>query len=44
MLGVIGGKINIGPKFILNATVLFALTDGGLKPKPTPVIGFDYVF
>jgi len=44
VLGVIGGKINIGPKFILNATVLFALTDGGLKPKPTPVIGFDYVF
>jgi len=44
VLGVIGGKINLGKTFILNATLLFAMTDGGLKPKPTPVIGFDYVF
>jgi len=44
MLGVAGGKINLGGTFLLNLTVLFPMTDDGLKPKPTPVIGFDYVF
>jgi hypothetical protein len=44
MLGVLGGKVNLGGTFLLNITVLFPLSDNGLKPKPTPVIGFDYVF
>ena len=44
MLGVVGGKINLGGSFLLNLSVLFAMNDAGLKPKPTPVIGFDYVF
>jgi hypothetical protein len=44
MLGVVGGKINLGGTFLLNVTVLFAMSDDGLKPTPTPVIGFDYVF
>jgi hypothetical protein len=44
LLGVVGGKINLGGTFLLNLTVLFPMTDDGLKPKPTPVIGFDYVF
>jgi hypothetical protein len=44
LLGVIGGKINLGGTFLLNLTVLVPMTDAGLKPKPTPVIGFDYVF
>lgn len=44
VLGVVGGKFNLGGSFILNATVLFPLSKGGLKPKPTPVIGLDYVF
>lgn len=44
LLGVVGGKINLGSTFLLNLTVLFPMTDDGLKPKPTPVIGFDYVF
>ena len=44
MLGVVGGKVNLGGTFLLNVTVLFAMSDDGLKPKPTPVIGFDYVF
>jgi hypothetical protein len=44
MLGVIGGKINIAGTFLLNVTVLIPMSDDGLKPKPTPVIGFDYVF
>jgi hypothetical protein len=44
LLGVVGGKINLGGTFLLNVTVLFQMNDAGLKPKPTPVIGFDYVF
>ena len=44
LLGVAGGKINLGGTFLLNLTVLFQLNDDGLKAKPTPVIGFDYVF
>ena len=41
---VLGAKFNIGSTFLLNVSVLFSMTDNGLKPKPTPVIGFDYVF
>jgi hypothetical protein len=44
VLGVVGGKINLGGTFLLNVTLLFQMNDAGLKPKPTPVIGFDYVF
>ena len=44
LLGIVGAKINIGKTLLLNASVLFSMTDNGLKPKPTPVIGFDYVF
>jgi len=44
MLGVVGGKFNVFGKFLVNASLLFAMSDDGLKPKPTPVIGFDYVF
>jgi hypothetical protein len=44
LLGVIGAKFNIGGTFLLNVSVLFPMTDNGLKPKPTPVVGFDYVF
>jgi hypothetical protein len=44
LLGIIGAKINIGKTLLLNASLLFAMNDNGLKPKPTPVIGFDYVF
>jgi len=44
LLGVLGGKINLGGTFLLNVTVLFQMNDEGLKAKPTPVIGFDYVF
>lgn len=44
ILGVIGGKVNLGGTFLLNITVLVPMNDAGLKAKPTPVIGFDYVF
>jgi hypothetical protein len=44
LLGVVGGKVNITGTLLLNVTVLFPMNSQGLKPKPTPVIGFDYVF
>jgi hypothetical protein len=44
LLGVVGGKINLGSTLLLNITLLFPMSDDGLKPNPTPVIGFDYVF
>ena len=44
LLGVVGGKINLGGTFLLNLSLLFPLNDDGLKAKPTPVVGFDYVF
>jgi hypothetical protein len=44
LLGVIGAKINVAKTLLLNANVLFPLSDGGLKPKPTLVVGLDYVF
>ena len=44
LLDVVGGKVNLGGAFLLNVTVLFQMNDAGLKAKPTPVIGFDYVF
>jgi hypothetical protein len=44
LLGVVGAKINIAKTLLLNANVLFPMSDGGLKPKPTLVLGLDYVF
>jgi hypothetical protein len=44
LLGIIGGKVNIGRGLLVNAGVLFPLTNSGLQPKVTPFIGFDYVF
>jgi len=44
LLGVVGGKVNVAGKLLLNFSLLFAMTSDGLKPKPTPVVGFDYVF
>jgi hypothetical protein len=44
LLGVVGGKINLGGTFLLNLNLLIPMTNDGLKAKPTPVVGFDYVF
>jgi hypothetical protein len=44
LLGVVGAKINVARTLLLNANVLFPMSDGGLKPKPTLVLGLDYVF
>jgi hypothetical protein len=45
VLGVVGAKFNIpGTSLLLTGNVLFPLTDAGLRPKVTPVIGLDYSF
>lgn len=44
VLGVAGGKVNLTGTLLLNVTVLFPMSSGGLKPKVTPVFGVDYVF
>jgi hypothetical protein len=44
VLGVAGGKFNVTKTLLLNVTVLFPMTSGGLKPNATPVFGLDYVF
>jgi hypothetical protein len=44
LLGVVGGKVNVGRKLLVNFSLIFAMTEAGLTPKPTPVVGFDYVF
>lgn len=44
LLGVVGAKFNIGKTLLLNANLLFPMSDGGLKPKTTLSVGFDYVF
>jgi hypothetical protein len=41
----VGAKFNIpGTHLLLTGSVVFPLTDGGLRPKVTPVIGLDYSF
>jgi hypothetical protein len=43
-LGAVGVKVNVGRTVLITANVLFPLSDTGLKPGVTPVIGFDYTF
>jgi hypothetical protein len=43
-LGAVGFKANVGGTLLVTANVLFPLSDNGLKPGVTPVIGFDYAF
>ena len=41
----VGAKFNIpGTPLLLTGSVLFPLTDAGLRPNVTPVIGLDYSF
>ena len=44
LLGVVGGKVNIGRSLLVNSGVLFPLSDSGLQPKVTLFVGLDYVF
>ena len=44
LLGAVGAKFNVATNLLLTANVLFPLSDSGLKPRVTPVIGLDYAF
>jgi hypothetical protein len=44
LLGAVGAKFNVATNLLLTANVLFPLSDSGLKPRITPVIGLDYAF
>ena len=44
LLGTVGAKIQVASSWLLTAGVLFALNDSGVKPQPTPVIGFERAF
>lgn len=44
VLGAAGLKLNLFRTLLLNAQVLFPITNAGLRAKITPVIGLDYAF
>ncbi|HEY5618031.1 MAG TPA: transporter [Vicinamibacterales bacterium] len=44
ILGVAGLKVNLARTLLLNAAVLFPLTDNGLHNRTTASIGVDYTF
>ena len=44
VLGTAGAKFNPTGDLLISASVLFPLTDGGLKSKWTTVVGVDYAF
>ena len=41
---VAGAKVNIAGQWLLRASVLFPITDNGLKPTVTPLIGLERAF
>jgi hypothetical protein len=44
LVGVVSAKINIAGQWLIRANLLFPLTDNGLEPGLTPVIGFERAF
>jgi hypothetical protein len=40
----LGAKFNVSGNLLINANVLVALNDAGVRSKVTPVFGFDYTF
>ena len=44
LLGAVGAKISVGGAWLLTGTVLFPLSDNGIRPAVTPVIGFERAF
>ena len=44
MLGTAGAKVNLSGNLLLSGSVLFPLTDAGLRSHVTTVVGLDYAF
>jgi len=42
--GALGVKVNVFGRVLLDANLLFALDDHGVRDKVTPLIGFEYSF
>jgi hypothetical protein len=43
-LGAVGLKVNPARNILVSAHVIMTATDGGLRRRVTPVVGFDYSF
>ncbi len=44
LLGTVGAKIQVASNWLVTASVLVPLNDAGVKPQPTPIIGFERAF
>ena len=44
LVGTAGVKVNVASRWLLVANVIFPLSDVGLKPGVTPVLGFERAF
>jgi hypothetical protein len=44
IFAAVGAKVNVGSTFLLSVSLLFALTEEGLRDDIVPIVGFDYVF
>jgi hypothetical protein len=44
LLGTVGAKVKVSGMWLLTASVVFPLNNGGVKPGVTPVIGFERAF
>ncbi len=42
--GALGVKVNLFDRLLLDANLLFALDDHGVRDKVTPLVGFEYSF
>jgi hypothetical protein len=42
--GAVGLKINLLERLLVDANLLFALDDHGVRDKVTPLVGFEYAF
>jgi len=42
--GSFGFKVNVFDRLLLDANLLFALDNHGVRDKVTPLIGFEYAF
>ncbi|MEQ1912466.1 MAG: transporter [Vicinamibacterales bacterium] len=43
-LGAVGVKLNPTGRLLISAHVLMPFTNGGLRSRPAPVLGFEYAF
>lgn len=44
LFGAVGAKVLVGHRVLLTGNLLIPFTSQGLRPKVTPVFGFEYIF